>query len=226
MIFDPIYFLFIAPAALLGMWAQYRVKSTYAAASKVRANLSGAAAARLILNSAGLYDVGVEAIGGHLSDHYDPRARVLRLSPEVYSHASQAAVGIAAHEAGHAIQHARQYAPLTIRNAAVPVANFGSSTSMAMVIGGMIFQLDALLLLGIAAFSCVVFFQLVNLPVEFDASYRAKKLLVEHQIVPQQEMVYVNKVLNAAALTYVAATLQAVLTLAYYILRYSNQRRS
>ncbi|MCA9218043.1 MAG: zinc metallopeptidase, partial [Planctomycetales bacterium] len=148
--------LFISPAILLALWAQFRVKSTYAAASRVRANLSGAAAARHILNSAGLYDVGIEAIGGHLSDHYDPRARVLRLSPEVYSHASQAAVGIAAHEAGHAIQHARHYAPLAIRNAAVPAANFGSSAAMFLLIGGMMLNWPGLFLLGIAAFSAVV----------------------------------------------------------------------
>ena len=225
MFFDPVYFLYVGPAFLLAMWAQYKVKATYATAAKVRANLSGAAAARHILNSAGLQSVGIEQIGGHLSDHYDPRARVLRLSPEVYNHASQAAVGIAAHEAGHAIQHAKNYAPLTIRNAAVPAANFGSSASTLMLIGGMILQFAPLVWLGIIAFSAVVFFQLINLPVEFDASRRAKLALVEHRIVPQSEMGDVNKVLNAAALTYVAATLQAVLTLLYYVMRYAQSNR-
>jgi Zn-dependent membrane protease YugP len=217
--------LFTLPAILLGMWAQYRVKATYAAASRVRANLSGAAAARHILNSAGLYDVGIEMVHGRLSDHYDPRSRVLRLSSEVYSQPSQAAVGIAAHEAGHAIQHAANYAPLTIRNAAVPAANFGSTAAIWLCLGGMLMDFAPLLLLGIIAFSAVVFFQLINLPVEFDASNRAKRLLVEHQIVPQNEMVHINKVLNAAALTYVAATLQSVLTLVYYIMRFMQQQR-
>lgn len=217
--------LFTLPAILLGLWAQYRVKATYAAASRVRANLSGAAAARHILNTAGLHDVGIEMVHGHLSDHYDPRTRVLRLSNDVYSQASQAAVGIAAHEAGHAIQHAKQYAPLVIRNAAVPAANIGSSAAIWLCLGGMLFNIGPLLLLGIVGFSAVAVFQLINLPVEFDASSRAKQLLVEYQIVPQNEMVHVNKVLNAAALTYVAATLQSVLTVVYYLLRYMEQQR-
>jgi len=223
MLFDPMYFVYIAPAFLLGMWAQYRVKATYAKASQVRANLSGAAAARHILNSAGLQNVGIEMVHGHLSDHYDPRARMLRLSQEVYSQPTQAAVGIAAHEAGHAIQHAKNYAPLILRNAAVPAANFGSSAAIWLLIGGAMLSLKPLIWLGIIGFSCVVFFQVINLPVEFDASWRAKALLVEHQIVPQSEMKYVNKVLNAAALTYVAATLQSIMTLLYYLMRFSDR---
>ena len=216
--------IFIAPALILGLWAQYRVKSTYNSAARVPASLSGAAAARHILNSAGLYDVDIEQVPGHLSDHYDPRSRVLRLSPDVYHGASQASVGIAAHEAGHAIQHARNYAPLVIRNAAVPAANFGSNASFIMLMLGMFLQMPFLILLGIAVFGAFVFFQVVNLPVEFDASARAKAQLVDLGIVPRQEMTYVNKVLNAAALTYVAATLQAVLTLLYYILRFTGSR--
>lgn len=224
MFFDFRYMIFIAPAVLLGLWAQYRVRSTYATASRIPARLSGAAAARHILNSAGLYDVDIEQVGGELSDHYDPRSRVLRLSQDVYHGASQASVGIAAHEAGHAIQHAKHYAPLIVRNAAVPAAQFGSSGAMIMFMVGILFQLPALIFLGIIVFGAFVFFQVVNLPVEFDASARAKAQLVELGIVPQQEMVYVNKVLNAAALTYVAATLQAILTLLYYVMRFSESR--
>ena len=159
-----------------------------------------------------------------------PRAKVLRLSQAVYGTRSMAAVGIAAHEAGHAIQDAKNYAPLVIRNAAVPVASFGGNFSNLLIfagIGCMYASLPLgkpLLMLGIAAFACVVAFQLVNLPVEFDASNRAKRLLVEHGIVPQQDMVYVNRVLNAAAWTYVAATLQAVITLLYYVMRYAGSR--
>lgn len=222
--FSPMYFLFIGPAVLLGLWAQWRVKSTYAKAQQQPAPLSGAAAAKHILDSAGIDNVGIEQVPGHLSDHYDPRQKVLRLSPDVYSGRTLAAVGIAAHEVGHAIQDARSYAPLVIRNAAVPAAGFGSSAGIWMLMIGAFMQWEPLLLIGIALFACVVFFQVVNLPVEFNASSRAKAELVSLGIVPQQEMVYVNKVLNAAALTYVAATLQAILTLLYYVMRYAGGR--
>ncbi len=218
--------LFIAPAILLGLWAQFRIKSTYAAAQRMGAPLSGAAAARHILDSAGLTSVGIEHVPGHLSDHYDPRQRVLRLSPEVYQSRSLAAVGIAAHEAGHAIQHARSYAPLVVRNLAVPVAGIGSNIGPMLALFGLIMASPTLLLGGIVLFSGVVAFQLVNLPVEFDASARAKHELVELGIVPAGNMSYVNKVLNAAALTYVAATLQSVLTLAYYLIRFTHMQGS
>jgi len=224
MMLDLKYFLYISPALLLAFWAQMRVKSTFAQAQKVPAALSGAAAARHILDAAGLQNVSIEQIPGQLSDHYDPRAKVLRLSESVYGLRTTAAVGIAAHEAGHALQDAKNYAPLVIRNAAVPVAGFGDKFSMLFIIAGFLMSSPKLLLAGIIAFGCVVAFQLVNLPVEFDASNRAKRLLTEHGIVAQQDMVYVNRVLNAAAWTYVAATLQAVLTLLYYLMRYSGNR--
>jgi Zn-dependent membrane protease YugP len=217
--------LFLAPALLLAMLAQFMVHSAYSKASRVGTNMSGFAAARRILDSAGLRQVGIEQTPGHLSDHYDPRAKVLRLSGDVYHGTTMAAVGIAAHEAGHAIQDAQRYAPLVIRNAAVPAASFGSSAGMILLILGVIFSFPPLLLLGIILFSCVVFFQVINLPVEFDASARAKRQLVDLGIVRDQEMAYVNRVLNAAALTYVAATLQAILTLLYYVLRYAGSQR-
>lgn len=222
------YLLWIAPAMLLGFWAQMRVKSTFAQAQKVPASLSGAAAARHLLDAAGLNDVGIERVGGQLSDHYDPREKVLRLSDPVYNTRSAAAVGIAAHEAGHALQDAKNYTPLVIRNAAVPVASFGGNFSTLLIFAGiglLYAQLPigrTLMMFGIAAFGCVAFFQLINLPVEFDASARAKRLLVDHGIVAQNDMVYVNKVLNAAAWTYVAATLQTLITLAYYLIRYAG----
>jgi Zn-dependent membrane protease YugP len=221
MYFDPMYFLFIAPALVLAMWAQMRIRSTYATAQQMPAPLSGAAAARHVLNSAGLQHVEIEQVPGHLSDHYDPRHKVLRLSPEVFNSRSLAAVGIAAHEAGHAIQDARNYMPLVIRNAAVPAANFGSGASFLLLFLGMLF-FPPLVWLGIGLFGCVVFFQLVNLPVEFDASARAKDQLVALGIIDQEGLYHVRKVLNAAAWTYVAATLQAVLTLLYYILRFTG----
>lgn len=215
--------LFMAPAILLGLWAQMMIRSSYARAQNQPAPLSGAAAARHILDSAGLHQVDVEMTPGHLSDHYDPRQKVLRLSHEVYQSRSLAAVGIAAHEAGHAIQDARNYAPLVVRNLAVPAAGFGSNIGLLLAFFGVVFSLQPLLLAGIVLFSFVVFFQVVNLPVEFNASSRAKEQLAVLGIVGPGEMTYVNKVLNAAALTYVAATLQAILTLLYYVMRYSSR---
>lgn len=222
--FDPLYLVFIAPALLLAIWAQYRVRSTYAEASQVPAPLSGAAAARHVLDTAGLHDVGIEMTHGFLGDHYDPHHRVLRLSPEVYHERTMAAVGIAAHEAGHALQHAEAYAPLVVRNAAVPAANFGSSLGMLLLFFGLAMALQPLIWAGIALFAGVVFFQVVNLPVEFNASSRARQQLAALGIVDPEGMYYVSRVLNAAALTYVAATLQAILTLAYYIFRAAERR--
>lgn len=225
------YLLWMAPALLLAMWAQWKVRGTYAAAAEVPARLSGAAAARHILDSAGLQNVAVEPIAGQLTDHYDPIAKVLRLSEGVYGSRSAAAVGIAAHEAGHALQDAHRYAPLVIRNIAVPAANFGSSIGVLLLMVGIgmlsagLPSGSALIWLGIGGFACVAAFQLVNLPVEFDASNRAKQLLVSHGIVGNQEMTYVNSVLNAAAWTYVAATLQSVLTVLYYVMQFTGGSR-
>ncbi len=223
------FLVFISPALLLAMWAQWRVKTTFAEASRKPSRLSGAAAARHVLDSAGLQHVGIEHISGRLSDHYDPRAKVLRLSNEVFGGNSLAAVGIAAHEAGHAIQDAKHYAPLVVRNLAVPAAGFGSQLAIPLLIGGAIFSYrvpwlgETLLLAGILLFSAVVVFQIINLPVEFDASARAKAQLVNLGIVDQRDMGPVKKVLNAAAMTYVAATLQAILTLLYYIMRFNRR---
>ena len=226
-ILDMTYMLYIfLPTLLLAMLAQAWVKMAYASANRQPAPLSGAAAARRILDSAGLNNVDIEMTPGHLSDHYDPRDRVVRLSPEVYEGRTLAAVGIAAHEVGHAIQHATSYAPLVIRNMAVPTASFGSSTAIWLIIAGIIFQqLHFLLLIGIILFSAVVFFQLVNLPVEFNASSRAKEQLAVLGIVnePSQQR-YVRNVLSAAAMTYVAATITAVLQLMYFIMIYLRNR--
>jgi Zn-dependent membrane protease YugP len=208
-----------------------RIRTTYAHAQQVPVNLSGAGAARHILDAAGLQHVTIEPIGGELSDHYDPGHKVLRLSQGVYGSRSAAAVGIAAHEAGHALQDAHHYAPLVIRSIAVPAANFGGSLGMLFIMAGagLLYAQVALggplILLGLIGFGCVAAFQLVNLPVEFDASNRAKRLLVEYGIVPQQDMGAVNGVLNAAAWTYVAATLQAVLTLLYYVSLFAGGSR-
>ncbi len=216
MIFDPMYFVAIAPAIMLAMWAQWRVRASFAAASQEPAPLTGAAAARYILDSAGATDVEIEAVPGTLTDHYDPQKKVLRLSSEVFDKRSLAAVGIAAHEAGHALQDAQGYSLMAVRNAAVGVANVGSSLGLFVFIIGLAMALKPVAWIGLALFGAVVFFQLVNLPVEFDASNRAKAQLVSLGIVPAAEMPAVNGVLNAAAWTYVAATLESVLTLLYY----------
>jgi uncharacterized protein len=216
--FDPIYLLFISPAILLMLWAQARISSTFHRGREVDARLSGAAAARYILDDAGLHDVHIEMVDGFLTDHYDPSARVIRLSPEVYHEHSASSVGIAAHEAGHALQHATNYAPLMIRNAAVPAARFGPMAFVILIIAGILMQAPGIMWLGIIAYCGLVFFQVINLIPEFDASNRAKRILDEHQIVDEDGAVAVRKVLNAAAWTYVAGALQSVLTLAYYIL--------
>jgi Zn-dependent membrane protease YugP len=222
---DPQYFLYIAPAMILMLWAQFRVKSTFHRAMQVPAPLSGAAAAQHILDQAGVQDVGIEETHGFLSDHYDPTHRVLRLSPDVYRGRTAAAVGIAAHEVGHALQHAQHYAPLVVRNAAVPAARFGPGLSMVLILLGFFMSSGFLITLGIFAFAGLVFFQVVNLPVEFNASTRAKRVLNELGIVDEQGAAAVRSVLNAAAWTYVAATLQSILTLVYYIMRFSGSNR-
>ena len=223
--FDPIMFLFLSPALLLAVIAQFWVHSAYAKGRSVASTMSGFSAARRILDAAGLHNVAIEAIPGQLSDHYDPRQKVLRLSTDNYHDHSLAAVGIAAHEAGHAIQDSVGYIPLVVRNMAVPAANFGSGAAMLLLILGMLLSIKGLIWLGIIAFSAVVVFQVVNLPVEFNASSRAKALLVEEGIVHQYDMGPVNNVLNAAALTYVAATLQSILQLLYYIMVFTSGRR-
>lgn len=223
---DPLYYIMLAPALLLGMWAQWRVRSAFQQGMEQPAPLTGAAAARLILDQGGLYDVPVEEVPGELSDHFDPRTNSVHLSSAVYHTRSLAAVGIAAHEVGHALQHAQHYAPLVMRNIAVPAAAVGPNLSMILIIVGAIAHLPWVISIGLVVFSGVVAFQLINLPVEFDASARAKRLLSELQVVDNQGAVVVRRVLSAAAWTYVAATLQAILTLAYLVLRYGGSGRS
>jgi Zn-dependent membrane protease YugP len=222
---DPMYWLMLAPAILLGLWAQARVKSAFARADQVPAPMTGAAAARYVLDSVGLQNIDIEPVEGFLSDHYDPRGKVLRLSPQVYQSRTMAAVGIAAHEAGHAIQDKSRYPLMIVRNAMVPVASFGGGISMTLLMVGVLLHMAALIQIGIILFSAAVFFQIVNLPVEFDASNRAKAQLDALGVVPRQDQQYVREVLNAAAWTYVAGTLQAVMTLLYFIMRFAGDRR-
>ncbi len=223
--FDPMYFVFAAPAILLMLWAQWRVKSNYAKGMRIDARLSGAAAAQYILEKAGVNDVRIEMTGGELSDHYDPRTKTLRLSQDVYNNRSATAVGIAAHEAGHALQHAKGYIPLIIRNMAVPAATYGGGIFSTLLIVGFLLTMFGLafgkyiILAGLIAYCGVLVFQIINLPVEFDASNRAKRILKEHQIVDAEGAVAVRKVLNAAGWTYVAGTLSTLMTILYYAFR-------
>jgi Zn-dependent membrane protease YugP len=220
--FDPTYFLIVGPAMLLALWAQLKVKTAYARWSQVEnmRGLSGRDAAQIVLREAGVQEVTVEETSGWLSDHYDPRNKVLRLSPQVFEGRSVASVGIAAHEAGHAIQHARGYAALKFRNAIVPVANIGSWLAWPMIFGGMLLHIFQLALAGFVAFLALVVFQALTLPVEFDASNRAKQQLEQYGLLSSpEEAAGVKKVLDAAALTYVAATVTALAQLFYFALR-------
>ena len=224
MFFSPLYLLFALPALVLGMWAQFRVKSSFNKYAKVRTerNVTGAEVARSLLDAYGLFDVAVERVAGNLTDHYDPRSKTLRLSDATYSSPSVAAAGIAAHEMGHALQDAKNYGPLGLRSAMVPSVRIGSMLGPILFMAG--YFLTGLLgefgitiaWIGVILFGASAAFAIVTLPVEFDASKRAKKLLVQENILGKNEMTGVNKVLNAAALTYVAAAIQALSTLAYY----------
>jgi len=220
MFFDPLYFVILAPALALSLWATIKVKTTFAKFSRVPAasRISGAEAARMLLARNGL-DVPVEPHPGGLSDHYDPRTKRLRLSHDVYHGRSLAAIGVAAHEAGHALQHAAEYQPLALRQVIAPMAGFGSSASWFLLFLGFIVGSMGLVKLGILLFSLVVAFQLITLPVEFNASARAKEMVFQYGFVADGERAGVAKVLNAAAMTYVAAAVTGVLTLLYYLLR-------
>ncbi|HXF61422.1 MAG TPA: zinc metallopeptidase [Caldilineaceae bacterium] len=219
--FDPLYFIFALPALLLGLWAQFRVRSAFAQYSRVRAmsGMTGAQAARRILDANGLHHVDIERVQGMLSDHYDPRTKTLRLSPDVYGTPSLAAVGVAAHEAGHALQDKTNYAPLQLRTAMVPTVQIGSWLGPIIFIVGLFMSGavgTSIAWFGLIIFGATALFALVTLPVEFDASKRAKQLLVSTGVLAPQEVRGVDSVLDAAALTYVAAALQAIMTLLYY----------
>jgi Zn-dependent membrane protease YugP len=219
--FDPMYLLFLAPAMLLALWAQWRVRSAFNEASQIPAQsgYTGAQAAHVLLERAGAHGVAIEPVQGFMTDHYVPGQRVLRLSPEVYAGRSLAALGVAAHESGHALQEATRYPMLGLRSGLVPLAGIGSNLSWVLLMIGFWLHATGLVLVGIGLFSLVVVFQLVNLPVEFNASRRARIALVDGGLVTPEEDYYVKKVLDAAALTYVAATLTAIMTLLYFLFR-------
>jgi Zn-dependent membrane protease YugP len=227
MIFDPMYFVFILPALALSLWASWRTKSAFNKYSKVRTarGLTGAQAASEMLRHAGLSDVQVVPTQGFLSDHYNPLNRTLNLSEATYASNSVAAVGVACHEAGHALQHQQGYKALGLRSALVPTANIGSSAGYFVMLFGLFFHSPNMIYAGAGLFSLVLLFQVVTLPVEFDASARAKRLAVETGIILPQERLGMDKVLNAAAMTYVAAVVSTLMTLLYYLLRASTMSR-
>lgn len=222
------YLIYFAIIVLIPLWAQMRVKNTFARYSRVQTStyLRGADVAREILNANGLYNVAVEEGRGFLSDHYDPRTKTVRLSPENYHGNSIAASAIAAHECGHAIQDGERYAFLRFRHALVPVANLGSNASWILIMIGIFAHLSGLLLLGIIFMAAAVLFQLVTLPVEFNASNRAMKQVVSLGLIGNREQIEARKVLNAAALTYVAAAAVAVLELLRLVLIFTGMNRS
>ncbi len=223
--FDPTYILVIICAAI-AMFASAKVESTYNKYDRVAASrgVTGAQVAKQLLERAGIYDVSIEHVRGKLSDHYDPRAKVLRLSDSTYSSRSVAAIGVAAHECGHAIQHNRGYVPLTLRNVLVPVANFGTKISIPLIIIGCILSYNQTLIqIGIFMFSFAVIFQLLTLPVEFNASSRALAMLKEQGVLHKDEIPMTKKVLSAAAMTYVAAALSAIVQLFRLIFLYGGR---
>lgn len=224
--FNPLYLVFALPGLLLGFYAQARVRSAFAKYERVRSatGMTGAQAARRILDSNGLHNVAVERVNGFLSDHYDPRQKVLRLSPQVYDTPSLAAVGVAAHEAGHALQDQQHYAPLQLRSALVPSVQIGGWVGPLIFFIGLSLN-TTVAWIGLILFGLTALFALITLPVEFDATKRAKQLLVSQGILAPQEIQGVNRVLDAAALTYVAAAIQAIMTLAYYAFILLGRRR-
>ena len=227
-LFDPVYWLFAIPGLLLGIWAQIKLSSAYRKYSRVpvESGMTGAEAAREILDRAGLTNVPVQEVPGHLTDHYDPTKRALFLSSDIFHGQTVAAVGVAAHESGHALQHQTAYGLFNFRMAIVPITQFASMAWVGILLVGTIFHMFAqFLVIAIMLFAVTTLFQLVTLPVEYDASRRAKEQLFRLGLVHENERAGVSKVLDAAALTYVAALVISMLELLYWIMRAQNSRR-
>jgi Zn-dependent membrane protease YugP len=225
--FDIYYLILIVPTLILSIYAQFLVKSTFSKYSRVMSsrNISGRDAAAYLMKQNRIGDVAIEPIKGFLTDHYDPSSRVLRLSEPVYSKTSIAAIGVAAHETGHAIQHAVSYGPLALRSGLVPVANIGSSFGPILAMIGIFFSWSLIINLGIIVFSGAVLFYVITLPVEFNASARAIAILRNNRVLSKEELAGVKKVLTAAALTYVASALTAIMSLVRLLLISKSRRR-
>lgn len=224
---DYYYIILVVPVIIASLIIQSKLKSTYAKYSRINnaKNLTGAQAAQMVLNYYGIYNVRIEGVSGTLSDHYDPAKNVIRLSDGVFNSTSVAAVGVACHEAGHAAQHAQGYAPIKVRNAILPVCNIGSTLSMPLLIAGLIFSFEPLIWIGIGFFSFVAIFQLITLPVEFNASRRALSVIESNGLLSFEEKRGAAKVLKMAAMTYVAALATSVAQLLRLVLRYGGRRR-
>ena len=227
MFFDYYYLILVVPTLILSMIAQIMVKSTFAKYSRVKCSrgITGRDAALLLMQTNSINGVAVEPVGGSLTDHYDPGAKKLRLSEPVYAHPSIAAVGVAAHEAGHAIQHVRKYGPLVLRSTLVPAANIGSSFGPWLAIAGIFFSIPLLINIGIVLFGGAVIFYVITLPVEFNASSRALAILRSNKVLTEEELKGVKKVLSAAAMTYVASALTALMSFLRLILLARGRRR-
>lgn len=225
--FDPLYFMFALPGLILALYAQAKVKSNYSKYSKIinSSGYTGADVAQLILRSNGITNVQIRRISGNLTDNFNPKDNCIYLSDGVFGSNTIAAVGIAAHEAGHAVQHAQSYAPVKMRSALVPICNFGAGVSPFLILLGYFLQMEVLLFLALGVFLLSVLFQLVTLPVEFDASSRALDAIKQSGVLNPQEQKGAKKVLSAAALTYVAALLQSLLIFLYYFVRFTGNRR-
>ena len=231
MYFDWTYIILLAPALIFSMWASSRVNSSYRKYSQQfsRRGISAAQAARAVLNANGLSNVAIEPVSGQLTDHYDPSAKIVRLSEGVYGSTSSAAIGIACHEVGHAIQHAQGYGPLKLRNAIVPVTNFGAKLSTPLIILGLVlsslsYNFISISYIGILCFALCTFFQLITLPVEFNASRRAMEAISNQGLLYEDEMTGTKKVLTAAALTYVAALAVSMMQLLRFVLLVAGRR--
>ena len=222
---DYYYIILVIPAMIIAAWAQFKVKSTYNKFSGIEntRRITGAYAAQAILSYYGISDVRIEQVSGKLTDHYDPKAKVIRLSEGVYNSTSVAAVGIACHEAGHAAQHAEDYVPIKIRNSLIPVCNIGSYLGIPLALAGYFFGFEPLISIGLLLYSAIFFFQLVTLPVEFNASRRAINVINERGLLADDEVPSAKKVLSAAAMTYVASMIVALANLLRLILRFRKR---
>ena len=226
--YDPYYWMILVPAMLIALLAQLNVSATFNRYSRVasRRGLTGAQAAEAVLRAHGVYAVRVERVAGRLSDHYDPRSNVIRLSDGVYGSTSVASLGVAAHEAGHAVQYAQGYGPIKLRTAIIPVCNIGSQLSILLIVLGLIFYFPALFGVGVILFAVAVVGQVVTLPVEFNASRRAMASLRDTGLLEQEELRGARKVLTAAAMTYVAALLVSIAQLLRFLLAFGGRRRN
>ena len=224
--FDSLYLYLVVLAIIIALWSQIKVKTTFSKYSAYRTDISGADAARKVLEASGVYGVKIERVSGNLTDHYDPKSKVIRLSDSSYSSTSAAAVGVAAHEAGHAVQHATEYAPMRLRSAIIPITNIGSRLTLPLILLGFLLSFQPLVTIGIAAFALSTVFQLVTLPVEFDASKRAMNALRSSGRMQQDELTASRKVLTAAAMTYVAALAVSLMQLLRFILIFGRRSRN